>query len=88
MVPVVILCGGQGTRLREETECRPKPLVDVGGKPILWHIMKLYAHSGFAQFVICLGYRQYCSLRTFLCYSVLGSGGPLNGANDCVLANW
>ena len=45
---VVILCGGQGTRLREETEFRPKPMVEVGGRPILWHIMKLYAHHGFA----------------------------------------
>jgi len=54
---VVILCGGMGTRLREETEARPKPLVEVGGKPILWHIMKLYAHAGFTDFVLCLGYK-------------------------------
>ena len=54
---VVILCGGRGTRLHEETEFRPKPLVDVGGRPILWHIMKLYAHYGFREFVLCLGYR-------------------------------
>ena len=54
---VVILCGGLGTRLREETEYRPKPLVEVGGRPILWHIMKTYAHYGFRDFVLCLGYR-------------------------------
>ncbi len=48
IMKVVILCGGQGTRLREETEFRPKPMVEVGGRPILWHIMKIYAHYGFA----------------------------------------
>jgi len=55
--PVLILCGGLGTRMREETEARPKPLVEVGGKPILWHIMKIYAHHGFNDFVLCLGYK-------------------------------
>ena len=54
---VVILCGGLGTRLKEETEVRPKPLVEVGRKPILWHIMKLYAHWDFTDFVLCLGYK-------------------------------
>ncbi|RLG20150.1 glucose-1-phosphate cytidylyltransferase [Candidatus Micrarchaeota archaeon] len=54
---VVILCGGMGTRLREETEVRPKPLVEIGQKPILWHIMKLYAHHKFTNFVLCLGYK-------------------------------
>jgi len=54
---VVILCGGFGTRLREETEAKPKPLVEIGGRPILWHIMKIYAHHGFNEFVLCLGYR-------------------------------
>jgi glucose-1-phosphate cytidylyltransferase len=53
----VILCGGKGTRLREETEYRPKPMVPIGGKPILWHIMKSYAHWGFKDFVLCLGYK-------------------------------
>src|SRR4051812_24813161 len=65
---VVILCGGQGTRLREETEYRPKPLVDVGGKPILWHIMKLYAHYGVQDFVLCLGYRGQMIKDYFLKY--------------------
>ena len=54
---VVILCGGRGTRLREETEYRPKPMVPIGDRPILWHIMKTYAHHGFHEFVLCLGYK-------------------------------
>ncbi len=54
---VVILCGGRGSRLSEETESRPKPLIEIGGKPILWHIMKIYAHYGFNEFVFCLGYK-------------------------------
>jgi glucose-1-phosphate cytidylyltransferase len=54
---VVILCGGKGTRLREETEYRPKPMVPIGGQPILWHIMKYYAHHGFKEFILCLGYK-------------------------------
>ena len=54
---VVILCGGQGTRLREETEFRPKPMVPIGGRPMLWHIMKLYAHFGHKEFILCLGYK-------------------------------
>lgn len=54
---VVILCGGQGTRLREETDFRPKPMVPIGERPILWHIMKYYAHFGFNDFILCLGYK-------------------------------
>lgn len=54
---VVILCGGKGTRLREETEYRPKPMVPIGGRPILWHIMKTYAHHGHKDFILCVGYR-------------------------------
>jgi len=53
----VILCGGRGTRLNEETEYRPKPLVEIGGKPILWHIMKIYEDQGFNEFILCLGYK-------------------------------
>lgn len=70
---VVILCGGQGTRLREETEYRPKPLVDVGGKPILWHIMKMYAHYGFQDFVLCLGYRGHMIKEYFLNYEAMNN---------------
>ena len=54
---VVILCGGKGTRLREETEFRPKPMIPIGDRPILWHIMKIYAAHGFKDFVLCLGYK-------------------------------
>ncbi|NBU92801.1 MAG: glucose-1-phosphate cytidylyltransferase, partial [Flavobacteriia bacterium] len=54
---VVIFCGGKGTRLKEETEYRPKPMVPVGGRPILWHIMKVYASQGHRDFVLCLGYK-------------------------------
>ncbi len=54
---VVILCGGKGTRLREETEFRPKPMVPIGPQPILWHIMKYYAHFGHTDFILCLGYK-------------------------------
>jgi glucose-1-phosphate cytidylyltransferase len=54
---VVILCGGKGARLREETEFRPKPMVPIGGHPILWHIMKTYAHYGHKEFILCLGYK-------------------------------
>lgn len=54
---VVILCGGRGTRLREETEYRPKPMVPIGNRPIIWHIMKTYAHYGYQDFILCLGYK-------------------------------
>lgn len=56
-VKVVILCGGRGTRLREETEFRPKPMAPIGNRPILWHIMKYYAHFGHREFILCLGYK-------------------------------
>jgi len=70
---VVILCGGQGTRLREETEYRPKPLVEVGGKPILWHIMKTYAHYDYRDFVLCLGYRGQMIKDYFLNYEAMNN---------------
>jgi glucose-1-phosphate cytidylyltransferase len=70
---VVILCGGMGTRLREETEYRPKPLVDIGGKPILWHIMKIYSSFGFNDFVLCLGYKGHMIKDYFLNYRVMTS---------------
>lgn len=56
-IPVVILCGGKGTRLREETEFRPKPMITVGDRPLIWHIMKTYSHYGFKDFMLCLGYK-------------------------------
>jgi len=70
---VVILCGGLGTRLREETEFRPKPMVEIGGRPILWHIMKIYAHSGFREFVLCLGYRGNMIKEYFLNYEAMNN---------------
>lgn len=69
----LILCGGQGTRLREETEYRPKPLVEVGGRPILWHIMKLYAHYGMQDFVLGLGYRGNMIKEYFLNYEAMNN---------------
>jgi glucose-1-phosphate cytidylyltransferase len=65
---VVILAGGFGTRLSEETDIKPKPMVEIGGKPILWHIMKIYSHYGFNNFVICLGYKGYVIKEYFANY--------------------
>jgi len=65
---VVILAGGLGTRLSEETVARPKPMVEIGGKPILWHIMKIYSHYGFNDFVICLGFKGYMIKEYFSNY--------------------
>lgn len=65
---VVLLAGGLGTRLSEETVLRPKPMVEIGGSPILWHIMKIYASHGFNEFVICLGYKGYVIKEYFANY--------------------
>lgn len=65
---VVLLAGGLGTRLSEETDIRPKPMVEIGGKPILWHIMKMYSHYGFHDFIICLGYKGYFIKEYFANY--------------------
>lgn len=70
---VVILCGGLGTRLREETEFRPKPMVEIGGRPILWHIMKTYAHYGHRDFVCCLGYKGSIIKEYFLNYDAMNN---------------
>lgn len=67
-IPVVILCGGQGTRIREASERLPKPLIDIGGRPILWHIMKIYETHGFRRFVLCLGYKAWDIKEYFLRY--------------------
>src|SRR5512135_2421768 len=94
--PVVILCGGMGTRLREETEFRPKPRVEIGGKPILWHIMKSYSHYGFKKFILCLGYKGHMVKEYFVNYQLMNSDftlrlnqplkpcfhNTLNGAED------
>jgi len=70
---VVILCGGRGMRLQEETEFRPKPLIPIGGRPILWHIMKTYSHYGFREFILCLGYRGEMIKDYFLNYEAMSS---------------
>jgi glucose-1-phosphate cytidylyltransferase len=67
-IPVVVLCGGQGTRIREASERLPKGMVEIGGRPILWHIMKLYSHYGYRRFVLCLGYKGWEIKRFFLDY--------------------
>jgi glucose-1-phosphate cytidylyltransferase len=72
-VPVFILCGGLGTRLREETEVRPKPMVPVGNHPILWHIMRTYSHYGFKTFILCLGYKAEIIKSYFLNYPTMNS---------------
>jgi glucose-1-phosphate cytidylyltransferase len=78
---VVILAGGFGTRLTEETEAKPKPMVEIGGKPILWHIMKGYAHYGFKEFAIALGYKGEIIKRYFLDYARLQSSFSVNLAS-------
>ena len=69
-IPVVILCGGEGTRMREVTDRMPKPLVDIGGKPILLHIMDIYSRQGFTNFILCLGYKGIMIKEAFLDYEV------------------
>jgi glucose-1-phosphate cytidylyltransferase len=70
---VVILCGGFGTRLKEETELKPKPMIEIGGMPILWHIMKAYAHYGFNEFILCLGYKGEVIKEYFYNYEILSN---------------
>jgi glucose-1-phosphate cytidylyltransferase len=67
---VVILAGGLGTRLSEETIIKPKPMVEIGGNPIIWHIMKIYSHFGFNEFIICLGYKGYMIKEYFSNYNL------------------
>lgn len=65
---VVILAGGYGTRISEESHLKPKPMIEIGGKPILWHIMKEYSHYGFNEFIICCGYKQHVIKEWFADY--------------------
>lgn len=81
-IPVVILCGGMGTRLREETEYKPKPMVEIGGRPVLWHIMKLYAHFGFRRFILCLGYKGSVIKEYFLNYEAMSNDFSINLGNE------
>jgi len=81
----IILCGGTGTRMKEETEFKPKPLVEVGGRPILWHIMKIYAHYGYNDFILALGYKGSMIKDYFLHWKTLLNDFRLctkNGALD------
>ena len=68
---VIILCGGKGTRLSEETVNKPKPMVEIGSKPILWHIMKIYSHYGFNRFILALGYKGELIKQYFYNYKVI-----------------
>ena len=79
---VVILAGGLGSRLSEETELKPKPMVQIGGKPILWHIMKIYSHYGFNEFVILLGYKGYIIKEFFANYFLHQSDVTINLAEN------
>ena len=72
-IPVFVLCGGLGTRLREETVLVPKPMIQIGTRPILWHIMRTYANYGFKKFVLCLGYRSEIIKSYFLNYTSMNS---------------
>jgi len=78
---VIILCGGQGTRLKEETEFKPKPMVYIGNKPILWHIMKIYAHYGFNEFILALGYKGDYIKQFFLNQKAFTSDFTLSTKN-------
>ena len=79
---VVILAGGFGTRLSEETDMRPKPMIEVGGRPILWHIMKSYSNHGFNEFVILLGYKGYLIKEFFSNYFLHQSDVTIDLANN------
>jgi len=81
-VPVFVLCGGLGTRIREESELRPKPMVPIGTRPILWHIMRLYSRHGFKRFILCLGYKAEVIKAFFLHYSSLNSDFTVNLKNN------
>ena len=79
---VVIFAGGLGTRIAEETETRPKPMVEIGGKPILWHIMKIYSHYGFNEFIICLGYKGFQIKQYFMEYFLHNSDLTIELGNN------
>jgi len=94
-VKVVIFCGGQGLRIREASEVAPKPMVPIGSRPVLWHVMKYYAHFGFTDFVLCLGYKAEAIKHFFLTYSeamandfVLSDGGASVHLLRTDIHNW
>ena len=81
---VVLFAGGLGTRISEETDARPKPMVEIGGKPILWHIMKIYSQYGFNEFIICLGYKGYVIKEYFMHYFLHNSDLTIELGNNKV----
>ncbi len=81
---VVILAGGLGTRISEETHLKPKPMIEIGGKPILWHIMKIYSFYGFKEFIICCGYKGYLIKEYFANYSLHMSDVTLDMESNSV----
>ena len=94
-VKVVIFCGGQGLRMREASEVVPKPMVPIGSRPVLWHVMKYYAHFGFTDFVLCLGYKAEAIKHFFLTYNeamandfVLSDGGAKVHLLKTDIQNW
>ena len=84
---VVILAGGLGTRLSEETSLRPKPMVEIGGMPILWHIMKIYSYYGYNDFVICLGYKGYIIKEYFANYFLHKSDVTIDLAQNKIITH-
>ncbi len=87
---VVILAGGRGTRISEESHLKPKPMVEIGGMPILWHIMKIFSHYGHNEFVICAGYKQYAIKEYFADYFLHNSDVTFdftNGKDDIIIHN-
>ncbi|MBE6719919.1 MAG: glucose-1-phosphate cytidylyltransferase [Ruminococcaceae bacterium] len=87
---VVILAGGFGTRISEESEYKPKPMIEIGGKPILWHIMKEYSHYGYNDFIICAGYKQHIIKEWFANYFLHNSDITFDftsGKNDMIIHN-
>lgn len=85
---VVILAGGLGTRISEESQFKPKPMIEIGGKPILWHIMKEYAYYGFTEFIICAGYKQHVIKEWFADYFLHNSDITFDftsGKNDMII---
>lgn len=82
---VVLLAGGLGTRLNEETHIKPKPMVEIGGKPILWHIMKIYSEQGFNEFIICLGYKSHYIKEWFSDYFLHNSDFTINTEDNSVV---
>src|SRR3990170_2404679 len=80
--PVFILCGGLGTRIKEETEFRPKPMVPIGNHPVLWHIMHIYRRHGFRKFILCTGFKSEVIKSYFLNYSSLKSDFTVDLKNN------